>query len=590
MKRVFVTVLLILTLLVAFNGLLGQLVDPDFFWHLATGEWIVKNRALPVPDPFSYTTPGLLSDRERFILTQYWLAQAIYYAIYSFLGYNGIKLLGFVISGALILLMRLRYAHGGDPVLFLGTLFLGLLVILTTFPMERPQTISFLFFAILLYLLDRQVMDPSSAPGGLALLPALMLTWSNTHGGYLVGQAVILVYVTLEGLKVKIPQLGAPMEIRRLRRFAISGALALLASFVNPNGYGAVTVLLELPEYMTATIIEYAPPIQLLGRGFLIPVSAYLMILAVAGLAIVVTLLKRDRDIRAAVLFVGFGYFSWVSFRYVPFFLIWAVPFISRFMSGLRWRNTLRAAALLLPLVTFCYMLTLPHPFSRLANVRHFATGEWVDVYYPKEAARFIEAQDIEGNMYNHYNWGGYLIWRLGPERKVFIDGRGLYEYVYAQSVEIDNAAMTPEIKGTPFYRAMLDSYGINYVVTPFFSISGKVIPLVVRLMSDRDWKAVFAHGNSLIFVKDIPANYPLIGRYAIPPELLARELSGLLELMIREQPQDPRLYVAKGDILVLQGRFEEAEIQYKKALELYPFNETAKERLLWLTRQGSER
>ena len=33
-----------------------EISDPDFWWHLKTGEYIVQHGSLPVPDPFSFTT------------------------------------------------------------------------------------------------------------------------------------------------------------------------------------------------------------------------------------------------------------------------------------------------------------------------------------------------------------------------------------------------------------------------------------------------------------------------------------------------------------------------------------------------------
>jgi hypothetical protein len=59
------------------------------------------------------------------------------------------------------------------------------------------------------------------------------------------------------------------------------------------------------------------------------------------------------------------------------------------------------------------------------------------DLGFPVDAATWIAQEDPPGELYNPYNWGGYLIWRLFPKRLVFIDGRAdmygdpfLLEYV----------------------------------------------------------------------------------------------------------------------------------------------------------------
>ena len=39
-------------------------------------------------------------------------------------------------------------------------------------------------------------------------------------------------------------------------------------------------------------------------------------------------------------------------------------------------------------------------------------------------AVEFLRAHPESGAIYNDYGWGGYLIWKLYPQRKVYIDGR----------------------------------------------------------------------------------------------------------------------------------------------------------------------
>ena len=66
-----------------------ELIDPDAWWHLATGRYIVTQHRLPWPDPFAYTTagakPGYAGEEatRHFNLTHEWLAQAVWYLIYA---------------------------------------------------------------------------------------------------------------------------------------------------------------------------------------------------------------------------------------------------------------------------------------------------------------------------------------------------------------------------------------------------------------------------------------------------------------------------------------------------------------------------
>jgi hypothetical protein len=42
---------------------------------------------------------------------------------------------------------------------------------------------------------------------------------------------------------------------------------------------------------------------------------------------------------------------------------------------------------------------------------------------YPYDAVVWIQKSNIQGNILNNYDWGGYMIWKL-PQYKTFIDGR----------------------------------------------------------------------------------------------------------------------------------------------------------------------
>lgn len=69
--------MLFFTLVVVGIYLLRPLYDPDFYWHLKTGQWIWQNKALPLIDPFGVQPVLEPSPRTGFILTSYWLNQLV---------------------------------------------------------------------------------------------------------------------------------------------------------------------------------------------------------------------------------------------------------------------------------------------------------------------------------------------------------------------------------------------------------------------------------------------------------------------------------------------------------------------------------
>ena len=128
--------------------------------------------------------------------------------------------------------------------------------------------------------------------------------------------------------------------------------------------------------------------------------------------------------------------------------------------------------------------------------------------------------------MYNNYDWGGYLIWRLAPERKVFIDGRGFDDVFLWQAMKIRVAHV---IKGTGEreWRSLLQKYGVTYIITTSQAPQGRVDDLVRALLSDAEWVPVYFHkaSHSLIFVNNTPEYAQVISKYAINREALFRAL-----------------------------------------------------------------
>jgi hypothetical protein len=146
----------------------------------------------------------------------YWASQLLYYCTYAVGGWNGIDLLRFVLAAALFAVMWKR--RKGDAVVDAALLLVFAVAFLEKTAIERPQILSFLGFGLLLNLMDGLKKAPASARSPLSvrrsLIPIalLMLVWANVHGGFALGQAVIIVYLTAEGAKF-----GATMPEPRLQ-------------------------------------------------------------------------------------------------------------------------------------------------------------------------------------------------------------------------------------------------------------------------------------------------------------------------------------------------------------------------------------
>ena len=486
--------------------------------------------------------------------------------------------LRFVLVGILIYVMLKR--RKGDLLLSLGLLLMFLTSILKTFPIERPHVFSFLFFAVLLHLFEK-VRDDTSVDTGKSVyfvFPAIMLLWANTHPGFVLGLIVIAVYLVMEGIKFLHPSLG-PKERGTYGRLILLGVSGILISILNPNAYNAFAAL-NLQAF-SSTNIEYlsTPDSFRMFSAYGLMLYWLVLLLTLVGLIIHI----RNVDITELVLLAGTGYFSFTIIRYVPFFLIAALPAVSRFYSG---------GGLLKPVRMFVIAVSVVFAIFFTWNARayldNFISRDWIDSYmYPVTGARFIAENDLKGNMYNPDYWGGYLIWKISPERKVFVDGRTLNLSINKESLLVHNAA-PDALAGMPAWKAILEAHNIKYVLTPFAEYGGGVVPLVYALLEDRDWLPVFADSNAVIFVKDLPINSDVVRKYAISKDYVIIYFFDICDRQIAANPRNIAAYITEGDIFMTASRAYEARQAYEKALRIMPFNSTAAERLERLDRRST--
>lgn len=301
MRKAIIIISAILLTVITGLYLLSPISDLDFFWHLATGRWIVDNLRLPSSDPFSYTTPVLLASRELFILKSYWLSQVIYSILYNLMGYNGIILLRFFIWSLLLYILYKRAnLQVKDSLILLWLLIVSSMVLLINYPLERPHIWSFLFFNLLLYMLERGK--------SFYLIPPLMLLWANMHGGYILGSLIIMVYLTGNIINRVLLKRQQPLN----KELLLWGLGGIIAGFINPCTYHAITETFTMPESMRRGVIEYLSSIETLLKRNNLTIPVYWLLLLIAITRTIINILKKRIEPHDIILMAGLGYFSFI--------------------------------------------------------------------------------------------------------------------------------------------------------------------------------------------------------------------------------------------------------------------------------------
>src|ERR1700746_466743 len=151
----------------------ARLADPDIWWHMRTGEWIVQHHQIPRVDPFSAPTLGRawVDYSWIFDLASYWVVA--HFDLVSIIWFE--TLMRIAIGAAIFSLARSLTPRFWKAVAVTG---LAMLAMAWTLP-PRPGAISVLFCVLELHVLvsARRKSDPRL----LWILPALFALWANIH-------------------------------------------------------------------------------------------------------------------------------------------------------------------------------------------------------------------------------------------------------------------------------------------------------------------------------------------------------------------------------------------------------------------------
>ena len=399
--------------------------DSDTWWHLRTGQYIVQNQTIPTTDPFSHTRAGQLW------IDHGWLAQIFWYGLFALGGWAAVALgVAVLVTAAFWLLWRQIEAN-----VFVAAVSMILAAIVSSVIWAaRPQLISFVLTAWVAYLLHRFKRHDGRL---LPWLPLVILLWANIHGGFAIGFMLMLAYGAGEVVNHLTKHHDDPVvSWAGLKQLALVFLISLAVVAINPH-----TWRLWLYPFQTVGIGALRDFIQeWQSPNFHLP---YVQSFAVMLLLLVVALARAGRqadwtDLALVALWTGWSLFA---ARNIAIFGLVTAPILARY-ADLAWSRQWQVWGyervpfssapdnsklstqhsklnwLLLALIVVAALVKIIIPLTPTANLK----AEQVSL--PYQAVEFIKNEQLPGPMFNSYNWGGYLIFKLWPDYPVYIDGR----------------------------------------------------------------------------------------------------------------------------------------------------------------------
>lgn len=352
-------------------------LDPDFGWHLASGQYITTH-GIPYHDIYSYTAPTFTWIHHE------WLADIGNYLAYQYLG--GYLALSVIYAGIWTFALWLLTKQSKYRLL---VVFFAILLL--PFAGIRAVAWSALLSAVLI------VLTQAKNKRFQWTIPVVMLFWANIHGSFVLGLAYLLWC----------------WAHNRTKQNAIIIILSVAVSFITPYGAG---MYVEVFRTMTdtslhTTIAEWAPLQLNLGVGIFTGIWAAMVIVG------------RQSRLRKIVRFETILLLMAISsVRQVVPFILFAIPTVLTGLNRLK-KLPIPKDSLAVKRVVTTAVVLLTVMGVLLIVIEFRDKSIYRESTYPSHIASVLQSQPCVGNVFASYGYGGYLIWKV-PGEKLFIDGR----------------------------------------------------------------------------------------------------------------------------------------------------------------------
>jgi hypothetical protein len=422
-------------------------ISYDAWWHLKMGQDLLSNGLSPRIEHYSFTFP------DQPIASIPYIFQIILSLFVSTFGSpEGFQLLKMFSFSIFLLALYFYFREIKAPwqiiCITLPYIFIFLLFRFNHIRAEIFDNI-LVIVALVLYL----KASKSFTHRNLAFIAVLQLFWVNYH-------APILGYVIFFGLF-----LDKAIEILRRKdtdiswqRWASWGLIIFIIGFINPDFNHHFFSLLNFSNEW-AILAELTPTNQLSPNN-----SFFYVFWLVSGYIAVSLVLQRQYGLALVCCIFAFQFWQSINIITISGVVITCLLALSltrvNFTAFLKTiKPNIRIMVISLGVIVSVSGITLTVSKARDVNEKDNSRD------FPHDIALYLKKNHpTGGNIFNRMRDGGYLLYHLSPEFKIYIDGRTniLYPVEFVKKYAAlyssqDYASITPEI----------DRYNIEFAIYP---------------------------------------------------------------------------------------------------------------------------
>lgn len=482
----------------------------DLGWHVALGRYTVENLVVPTSEPFTHTAQGAP------MVAHEWLSQVVYYLVYDSADVIGLRWMHAGVVALILVVLFVCFRRQGTPPApaLVGT-FLFIVIAQDRFQI-RPHLFDLLWLVVMYGVVF--LARPKLTVKQLVGIFLAVVVWVNMHSGAILFPTIVVLYVVVEALQQATGwRRPRPSDIGggSLRRLAALAGLAVVALVVTPNHVRLFPYVVESKRLNAVYSQEWSPITSFLGPQFDMKpfsVEMYLIMLVATVLTALLVIRRQSASLIAVVLFLAVLPLTGLRFTAACFapvlFVFSEFPrWATRKVRGvvLRERTSLLNAVIVVGVVA----VLASAPFVMNHQGRLFRYKDRLDAFwnfqpalFPIGAVGFLEQVDLEGELFNSSDWGGYILLRLANRYPVFIDGRWVTigERIFRDSLTIER-------RGAGAFEK-IDEYDIDILLV-------RREWMTKGLQKETNWMPIFENFNAGIYVRNSPESAENLRRCA---------------------------------------------------------------------------
>jgi len=483
--------------------------DYDLWWQMALGKYYLTHHTLVIDHSIFSWTPA-----DSGWIYNTFLGSIILYLMYHCLGGFGLWLFQWLIFLGIFLSFYLFLRSTGQRLDVTALTVIAAIGITCSMVCSfyKPELFSALLFSWTVFIFFS--VKVTRRKHLFYCYPVLFAFWVNLHGAFILALIFLALIFTGEILnRIIFPRESFTSD--ELIHFGIAYFFSLAVTLLNPYGityhwsiyHGLTSEIYELNSKYISAYVSLWPYLKSVRSLFVLQGQVawlFFLMMMILGCIFLFDFIKK-KSCDFALLFI-FLATSWGSMRGMRGGYLLSFTFFFMFVYWIHrfhWK-TLTGKATLISLIIFFFL------FINVANqnIRYGAYNRWfgagLDESVPVAEVAFLKKYKLEGPIFNDYLLGGYLIWALYPDYKVFIDPRLVpyHKQVAPDYWQLERMLPTPEDmrrfnQRYPFKTAIIH-YNRHFLIEDFLKAG---------------WKLVYFEKNAAVLVHESMLA-------AVPPEV----------------------------------------------------------------------